>query len=74
MIKVEVIKKFHYEKYEDIKDTIKRKSIDTYGELYEGDTFECSEDVADYLTGNNDKNVIVVKVIEIIPERKKSKK
>jgi len=68
MIKVEVIEKFTYGKYDEIKDTIKRKSIDEKGMLFVGDTFECSKDEVEYLTGKNPVNKVVVKVIEVEPE------
>lgn len=67
MIKCEVIEKFTLEKYDLLKN-IKRVSVDTYGKLYVGDTFECTEEMAEYLTGKNDKGKTVVKVIEVIPE------
>lgn len=66
MIKVEVIKDFTLNAYEKIRN-IKRKTVDSYGKLYTGDTFECDEDMVKYLTGNNEKGEIVVKVIEIEP-------
>ena len=73
MIKVEVIKNFTLGRYNELKN-IQRVSVTKDGELYVGDTFECSEELADYLLGNNYKNDIVVKVIEVIPETKSTKK
>lgn len=66
MIKVEVIKVFNLARYDELKN-IERKSIDTKGKLYVGDTFECSKELADYLLGNNPLKEAVVKVIEIEP-------
>lgn len=66
MIKCEVIKEFTLGKYDELKN-IKRKKIDTKGKLYEGDTFECTEEMYKYLTGANEKGEIVVKVIEVKP-------
>jgi len=71
MVKVEVIKEFTLAKFDELKN-IKRKSIETYGKLYVGDTFECNKEMADYLLGDNDKGFTVVKVIEIVPEPVKS--
>ena len=68
MIKCEVIKEFTLGKFDELKN-IKRKRIDTKGKLYEGDTFECTEEMYKYLTGTNDKGIIVVKIIEVIPEK-----
>lgn len=70
MIKVEVIEQFTLKDYEKIKDSIKRKSIDVKGTLFVGDTFECDEDMVKYLTGSNEQGKIVVKVIEVEPEKK----
>lgn len=72
MIKVEVIEPFTLGKFNELTN-IKRKGIDTYGKLEVGDVFECSEEMAEYLTGKNDKNKVVVKVIEVIPVEKKLK-
>ena len=38
--------------------------------MFVGDTFECDEKMADYLTGGNKLNKVVVKVIEVIPKEK----
>ncbi len=68
MIKCEVIKDFTLKRFNELKN-IKRKSFDTKGKLYIGDTFECDEDMVKYLTGNNDEGEVVVKVIEVEPEK-----
>lgn len=67
MIKCEVVEKFTLKDFEKLKN-IKRKNVDTKGTLYVGDEFECSKEMADYLTGNNTLNKAVVKVIEVEPE------
>lgn len=72
MIKCEVIKDFTLGesdefRFEDLKN-IQRRRLDTKGKLYYGDTFECTQEMANYLLGNNDKGNVVVKVIEVIPE------
>lgn len=66
MVKCEVVERFTLGRFDELKN-IQRKSIDTKGELYVGDTFECSDDLAQYLTGNNPAGKVVVKVIEVIP-------
>ena len=68
MIKVEVIEKFTLKDFNELKN-IKRKSVEKEGTLYVGDTFECSEDMAKYLTGDNALKKAVVKVIEIVPQK-----
>ena len=67
MIKVEVIKVFNLARYDELKN-IERKSIETKGKLYVGDTFECTKELADYLLGDNPLKEPVVKVIEVEPE------
>lgn len=68
MIKVEVIKEFTLEKFDEL-ENIKRKGNDIQGKLFVGDTFECDKDMCDYLMGQNRSNSVVVKVIEVIPEK-----
>lgn len=69
MIKVEVTEDFTLEKFNELKNII-RKTKEQEGKLFIGDTFECDEKMADYLTGNNPINRAVVKVIEVIPDVK----
>ncbi len=66
MIKCEVIKQFNFARFNEL-NNIKRKSINIEGKLLVGDEFECTKEIADYLTGNNPLNEIVVKVIEVEP-------
>ena len=68
MIKCEVIKEFTLERYNELKN-IQRRRIDTKGKLYVGDTFECDEKMADYLMGDNKDKQVVVRVIEVEPEK-----
>lgn len=72
MIKVEVIEEFTLGKFDELKN-IQRKNKNTEGRLYVGDIFECNQDMADYLTGENKLNRAFVKVIEVIPEEKLKK-
>lgn len=69
MIKCEVIKEFTLERFNELKN-IQRRSFDTKGKLYVGDTFECDKEMADYLMGDNKDKQVVVKVIEVEPEIK----
>ena len=68
MVKVEVIEKFTLKEFGKIKNLKRGTANDKYGELYITDTFECDEEMAKYLTGNNALNKVVVKVIEVEPE------
>jgi len=71
MVKCEVIEEFTLEKFDELKNIV-RKSKDEKGRLFVGDTFECDENMAKYLTGDNPLNKVVVKVIEVIPEETKA--
>lgn len=68
MIKVEVIEKFTLKDFDELKN-IERRSVDEKGTLFVGDTFECNKNMVDYLTGNNPLNKVVVKVVEVVPEK-----
>lgn len=70
MIKVEVLEDFALGRYDELKN-IQRKAREEKGKLFTGDIFECSEELADYLTKNNRLGRAFVKVIEIIPEKGK---
>ena len=66
MMKLEAIINFTLERFDEIK-IISRKAIDTKGRLYPGDVFECNEEIANYVLGDNDKKVVAAKLIEITP-------
>ena len=68
MIKCEVISRFNLRDFDKLKN-IERKSIELKGSLFVGDIFECDKEMADYLLGKNHLNKVVVKVIEVIPEK-----
>ena len=70
IIRCEAITQFTLAEFNKIKN-ITRKSVEKEGMLYVGDSFECSKEMAEYLTGKNDKGNVVVKVIEIIPSKEK---
>lgn len=68
MIKVEVIEKFTLEDYKKLKNVekVQKRKDNEFGIK---DTFECDKEMAEYLTGKNDFNKTVVKVIEVKPEK-----
>lgn len=68
MIKVEVIGRFTLEDYKKLKN-VKKVTNRKENEFDVKDTFECDEKMVDYLTGNNALNKVVVKVIEVKPEK-----
>jgi len=73
MIKVEVIKPFTLEKFNELKN-IERKGVDTPGLLNVGDRFECTKKMCDYLLKNNALHTEFIKVLEVAPEEKPMKK
>ena len=67
MVKVEVIETFHLGKFNELKN-IKRKSVEENGTLFVGDIFECTKEMADYLTKDNALKKAFVRVTEVIPD------
>ena len=68
MIKCEVIENFTLKDFKKLKNIIRKgKNLD--GHLYKEDTFECDEDMAKYLTGENADKKVVVKIIEVKPKK-----
>lgn len=67
MIKVEVIEDFTLQKYDELQN-VQRKAKEIKGKLFVGDTFECTEEMAKYLTGDNPLGKVVVTVIEYEPK------
>ena len=69
MIKVEVLKEFTLGRFNELKNLERKsKKNSKEGSLYVGDTFECDEEMANYLGGNNDYNNSFIRIIEIIPD------
>lgn len=69
MVKCEVIEKFTLKEFDKLKNIERASNIGKYGELNPRDTFECDEEMAKYLTGDNALNKVVVRVIEVEPEQ-----
>ena len=72
MVKVEVIKNFTLARFREIAN-LERKGREVHGKLFTGDIFECSKDLADYLTGNNMYKEAFVRVIEVEKKIKEAK-
>ena len=71
MKKCEVISYFTLKKFDELKN-VKRANENNEnkkGELFSSDTFECSDEMAKYLTGGNDRGMVVVKVVEDLVEK-----
>lgn len=70
-MKCRVIKDFTLNDFHKLKNVSRAGARDTYGNLYLNDTFECDNEMGRYLTGENEKKEIVVKIIELKPEESK---
>lgn len=70
MVRLKTIEKFNLRDFDKLKD-IKRVGKDEYGKLFVGDTFECDEEMAKYLTGDNPLKKSVVELVEVIPNKVK---
>lgn len=71
MIKVEVLENFSLQAFDELKNLVRNNpSKNQKGKLYEKDTFECSEKMCEYLSGNNALNKKVVQIIEIEQPKK----
>lgn len=67
MVKVKALQEFTYGDFNKIINLVRNdKEKNQQGKLYEKDTFECTENMAKYLTGGC--GYVLVKVIEVIPE------
>ena len=68
LITVECLDSFSLSAFNDVYN-LKRKNIynNKSGELYLGDIFDCDQQLADYLMGNNANGTIVVKEIKKTP-------
>lgn len=70
MIKAKVIEDFYLEKFNELKNITRATSKKEEGHLYVNDTFECTEEMAEYLLGKNKIKRAFIKIIEVIPEEK----
>ena len=73
MITCKVIKDFTLREFNKLTN-IKRNSISEEGKLFVGDTFECDDQMARYLLGDNDSQSVVIEIIETKPKEAKKKK
>lgn len=70
MVKVKVIDNFTLGKFDELKNIVRANpSRDVQGGLFQNDTFECTEDMAEYLTKTNAQGKAFVEVIELIPNK-----
>lgn len=70
MVKVKAKIDFFYRNYNKIKN-LNSVDIKEKGRIFTGDTFEVEEKEAEYLAGDNQKRIVAVKVLEVIPDKPK---
>jgi len=67
MVKVKVIDNFSLGKFNELKNIVRANpNQDLEGRLFKGDIFECTEEMAEYLTKTNAQGKPFVEVVEII--------
>ena len=72
MVKVQALQEFTYGNFDKITNLVRHdKNKNRHGRLYAKDTFECTKEMAVYLTGKC--GYVLVKIIEVIPEEPKAK-
>lgn len=65
-----VLKEFTLGEFDKI-HIVKRVCHDMPGHLYPGDEFECDQEMANYLKGDNKYKTAYIEILQIIPEKKK---
>ena len=73
MIKAKAIGEFTLQRFSEL-ENIKRRNLVEEGKIFIGDTFECSEELAEYLNGKNPIEKSFIDIIEIIPEEQPKKR
>ena len=69
MIKVRTINPFTLKDYNKLSNV--EKLFNREPNAFDiGDTFECDEEMAQYLTGKNEQGLVVDEIVEVIPDIK----
>ena len=69
MIKVRTISPFTLKEYNKLSNV--KKLFNREPNAFDiGDTFECDEEMVQYLTGKNEQGLVVVEIVEVIPDVK----
>lgn len=71
MVRLKVTEDFDLGKFDELKELVRSNAMnDTKGHLYINDMFLCTQEMAEYLTGNNKYKKAFAEVIEVIPDKK----
>ena len=70
---LEATQQFTLGRFNELKNIVRVNPINAKdGTVYTGDTFECNNDLARYLMGDNENNLVVVKELkEVLEEENK---
>lgn len=69
MVRVKAIEPFTLGKFNELKEIVRANPQNAKdGELYKNDMFLCTQEMAEYLTGNNKYKKAFAEVIEVIPD------
>ena len=74
MVKVKVIENFHLGRFNELQNIQRVSSKNSPNYLYVGDVFECTEEMAEYLTKTNSAQRAFIEIIEVIPEKQEEVK
>lgn len=73
MVRLKVTEDFDLGKFDELKEIVRTNAMnDTKGHLYINDMFLCTQEMAEYLTGNNKYKKAFAEVIEVIPDKKEA--
>lgn len=71
MVRLKVTEDFDLGKFDELKELVRANAMnDNKGHLYINDMFLCTQEMAEYLTGNNKYKKAFAEVIEVIPDVK----
>lgn len=71
MVRVKVTEDFDLGKFNELKELVRANAMnDENGHLYINDMFLCTQEMAEYITGNNKYKKAFAEVIEVIPDKK----
>lgn len=76
-VRVKVKEFFSLGKFNELEELVRANAEnDKYGELYAGDTFLCTKEMAEYLSGKNKygKSFLEEEILEVIPDEKPKRK
>ena len=75
MIKCEAKENFYCKDFDKLKNIVRYNlSMNEEGKIYKKDIFDTNKKMADYLDGNNPLGRSLIRIIEVVPDEKKTRK